>query len=78
MKENIYRTSSDMYTATYALILVFVMLTVVTVAIALKFSRTRALFIKEKKAFKDMQIHSSFLHPSGQEDPHLDTSGSGQ
>ncbi len=65
MKENIYRTSSDWYTATYALILVFAMLLVVIVATALKYHRTRTQFVADKKALKVIQMQGSFIKPAG-------------
>lgn len=49
MKENIYRTSSDMYTATYALILVFAILLVVIVGVSVKYHRVRVQFEADKK-----------------------------
>lgn len=42
-----------MYTATYALILVFAMLIVVTVGIAVNFHRVRMQFKQDKKGFKN-------------------------
>ena len=48
MKENIYKTSSDMYTAAYSLILVFAMLSVVIMGISVKFHRIRMQFKQDK------------------------------
>lgn len=41
MKENIYQSSFDMYTATYSLILVFTMLVVILLGVSLKYHRLR-------------------------------------
>jgi hypothetical protein len=63
MKENIYSTSSDMYTATYALILVFAMLCVVVLGISVKLHRVRMQFRDDKKGFAQSFIKPNTLLP---------------
>ena len=69
MKENIYQTSSDMYTATYALILVFAMLAVIILGISVKLHRVRVQFREDKKGCAHSFVKpATIVHHEAQEE----------
>ncbi len=57
MKENMYQTTGEMATAAYALMMVFFIFSVVTIALGFRYYRQYRQFKQEKQSFRDMQLH---------------------
>lgn len=67
MKENMYQTTSELYTAAYALMMVFFILIVVCIALSLRLYRSVTQFKQEKKGFEDMQFQRRSVLKIGKE-----------
>ena len=60
MKENMYSTTEVLYTASFSLMLVFLMLAVITVGTLLKYHRLNTQFQKDAIGFRTSFLKNSF------------------